>query len=91
MDHQCRAHDEVQRALERRLRDTLGVHAPITHRWAATVGYTDSGLPVVGEVRPGVWAIGGYCGTGNVRRLAARAWPRAMARGRRRLAGAVPS
>lgn len=58
--------DEVQRALEHRLRHTLGVQAPITHRWAATVGYTASGLPVVGEVRPDVWAIGGYCGTGNV-------------------------
>jgi gamma-glutamylputrescine oxidase len=58
--------EEVQRELEHRLRDTLGVHAPITHRWAATVGYTASGLPVVSEVRPGVWAIGGYCGTGNV-------------------------
>jgi glycine/D-amino acid oxidase-like deaminating enzyme len=57
---------EVQEALERRLRDGLGVRAPITHRWAAIVGYTASGLPVVGEVRPGVWAIGGYCGTGNV-------------------------
>jgi len=58
--------DVIQRALERRLRHDLGVHAPITHRWAATVGYTATGLPVVGEVRPGVWAIGGYCGTGNV-------------------------
>ena len=58
--------DEVQQALERRLRDGLGVHAPVTHRWAATVGYTESGLPVIGEVRPGVWALGGYCGTGNV-------------------------
>lgn len=57
---------EVQGALERRLRNGLGVHAPITHRWAATVGYTTTGLPVVGEVRPGVWATGGYCGTGNV-------------------------
>ncbi len=58
--------EAVQRALELRLRDGLGVHAPITHRWAASVGYTATGLPVIGEVRPGVWAIGGYCGTGNV-------------------------
>ena len=57
---------DVQRALERRLREKLGVHAPVTHRWAATVGYTASGLPVVSEVRRNVWAIGGYCGTGNV-------------------------
>ena len=56
----------VQEALERRLRGGLGVHAPVTHRWAASVGYTPDGLPVIGEVRPGVWAIGGYCGTGNV-------------------------
>ena len=62
----ARPTEEVQRALEQRLRDTLGVHAPITHRWAAIVGYTANGLPVIGEVRPGVWAIGGYCGTGNV-------------------------
>ena len=42
------------------------ISAPVTHRWAARVGYTDEGLPFVGEVRPGVWAAGGYCGTGNV-------------------------
>jgi glycine/D-amino acid oxidase-like deaminating enzyme len=30
------------------------------------VGYTESGMPVMEEVRPGVWAIGGYSGTGNV-------------------------
>jgi glycine/D-amino acid oxidase-like deaminating enzyme len=56
----------VQAALERRLREQLGVRAPISHRWAASVGYTQDYLPVVGEVRAGVWAIGGYCGTGNV-------------------------
>ncbi len=56
----------VQAALERRLRENLGVHAPISHRWAASVGYTPDGLPVVAEVRPGVWALGGYSGTGNV-------------------------
>ena len=63
---EARPTDDVQRALEHRLRDALGVQAPITHRWAAIVGYTANGLPVIGEVRPGVWAIGGYCGTGNV-------------------------
>jgi glycine/D-amino acid oxidase-like deaminating enzyme len=58
--------DVVQEALERRLRGQLGVHAAISHRWAASVGYTEDGLPVVLEVRPGVWAVGGYSGTGNV-------------------------
>jgi gamma-glutamylputrescine oxidase len=58
--------DVVQQALERRLREQLGVHAAISHRWAASVGYTEDGLPVVAEARPGVWAVGGYSGTGNV-------------------------
>jgi len=56
----------IQHRLETFLRDHLGVHAAITHRWAASVGYTTSGLPVVDEVRPGIWAIGAYSGTGNV-------------------------
>jgi glycine/D-amino acid oxidase-like deaminating enzyme len=30
------------------------------------VGYTESGLPIVEQIRPGVWAVGGYNGTGNV-------------------------
>lgn len=56
----------VQQAIERLVRERIGVQAPITARWAASVGYTRTGLPFVGEVRPGVYAAGGYCGTGNV-------------------------
>jgi glycine/D-amino acid oxidase-like deaminating enzyme len=58
--------DPVQSMLETYLRDVLRVTAPITHRWAGAVGYTDDGLPIFEEVRPRVWAIGGYSGTGNV-------------------------
>jgi glycine/D-amino acid oxidase-like deaminating enzyme len=58
--------ETIQAALERFLRERIGAQAPITHRWAAAVSFTDTGLPVVAEVRPGVWAIGGYSGTGNV-------------------------
>ena len=71
--------EPVQSALERLLRSRIGVTAPVTHRWAASVGYTRSGLPFLGEVRDRVWAAGGYCGTGNVvgalcgRAMAARA------------------
>ena len=64
--HDTAPGDVVQAALEHRLRVTLGVQAPITHRWAASVSYTNDELPIVREVRPGVWAIGGYSGTGNV-------------------------
>lgn len=56
----------VQRRLETFLRERVGVRAPVTHRWAAPVGYTPSGMPVLEEVRPRVWAAGGYSGTGNV-------------------------
>ena len=58
--------DAVQSALTHTLRARLRITAPVTHRWAATVAYTETGLPVVEEVRPGVWAIGAYSGTGNV-------------------------
>ena len=56
----------VQAAIERHLRTRVGVTAPVVARWGASVGYTRTGLPFVGEVRPGVFAAGGYCGTGNV-------------------------
>ena len=64
----------VQDHLERLLREHLRVTAPITHRWAAPVSYTEDRLPVCGEIRPRVWAVGAYSGTGNVLGpLAARA------------------
>lgn len=58
--------DDVQFCIERVLRETVGVTQPVTHRWAASVSYSDGVLPVLEEVRRGVWAIGGYSGTGNV-------------------------
>ena len=51
---------------ERFLRERLEVRVPVTHRWAALVGYTADAQPFFGEVRPGVWVCGGYSGTGNV-------------------------
>lgn len=56
----------VQGALDRILRERLGVRAPVTHRWAAAVAYTADGVPIADELRPGVWACGAYSGTGNV-------------------------
>jgi glycine/D-amino acid oxidase-like deaminating enzyme len=57
---------EIQAHAERFLRQRLGVRAPITHRWAATVAYSDTRLPILEELRPGLWATGAYSGTGNV-------------------------
>jgi glycine/D-amino acid oxidase-like deaminating enzyme len=57
--HDAAPCDAVQGMIEEFLRGTLGVHEPITHRWAASVSYTEDGLPVLAEVEPGVWAVGG--------------------------------
>ncbi|HYW31398.1 MAG TPA: FAD-dependent oxidoreductase, partial [Gemmatimonas sp.] len=62
----ARPTEPVQTMLETFVREHLGVHAPITYRWAACAGYSDNGLPVLEETRDGVWALGGYSGTGNV-------------------------
>jgi len=58
--------DRIQDLLENFLRSHLKVAAPVTHRWAASVGYTPDGLPVMEEVRSKTWAVGGYNGTGNI-------------------------
>ncbi len=62
----ARPTEPVQRMLEQFVRESLGVQAAISHRWAACAGYSDNGLPVLQEARSGVWAIGAYSGTGNV-------------------------
>jgi len=77
----------VQAALTALLRDGLHVDAPITHRWAASVAYTQSGMPILECVRPGVWAMGAYSGTGNViGALCGRAVAEVIATGRSELA-----
>jgi gamma-glutamylputrescine oxidase len=50
------------------LREALGVHGKVTHRWVGTVGYSDDGLPYAGAVpdAPGLYVLGGYSGHGNV-------------------------
>lgn len=64
--HDARPTARVQEALEACLRERVKTRAPITRRWAAPVSYSRDGMPVVEEVRPGVWATGAYSGTGNV-------------------------
>jgi gamma-glutamylputrescine oxidase len=58
----------VMARLERHLRDELGVHAPISHRWVGLVGYGPSERPFAGPL-PGedaLYVLGGYNGTGNL-------------------------
>jgi glycine/D-amino acid oxidase-like deaminating enzyme len=56
----------IQDFLTRTLRDRVGVRAEITHRWGATVSYTQTGLPIFRELGDGLQVVGGYSGTGNV-------------------------
>jgi glycine/D-amino acid oxidase-like deaminating enzyme len=58
----------VSDRLERYLVEELGVVVPVTHRWVGIVGYTGDERPFAGAVpgEPGLYALGGYCGTGNV-------------------------
>jgi glycine/D-amino acid oxidase-like deaminating enzyme len=79
--------EPVQRYIESVLERMSGEPVRVTHRWAASVGFTDSGGPpgsmgaTAGRGRPlctmtddGVAVAGGYNGTGNlVGPLAARA------------------
>jgi glycine/D-amino acid oxidase-like deaminating enzyme len=75
--------ERVQTALTELLRQRLHVTAEVTHRWAATVAYTQSGLPILEQVRPRVWAMGAYSGTGNViGALCGRAVAEIITRGR---------
>jgi glycine/D-amino acid oxidase-like deaminating enzyme len=55
----------MRKYLTDRLRG-LNVAAEIEFHWSAIVGYTKNDLPIAEEVKPNVYAIGGYCGTGNV-------------------------
>jgi gamma-glutamylputrescine oxidase len=56
----------VQARLDDYLRDELLVPAAVTHRWVGLVGYADDPLPTAGRSDDGVYALGGYNGTGHV-------------------------
>ena len=74
--------DEVQAYLDALLRERLGVDAPVTHRWAGRIAYTDDRLPVFAELRPGVMVAGAHSGHGNVLGSAAGRAAMAVALGR---------
>ena len=56
----------VQDYLTRTLRERLGISTEITHRWAASVAFTSTGLPLFRALGDGVFALGAYSGTGNL-------------------------
>lgn len=58
--------ERVQAYLTTTLRERLGISADVTHRWAASVAFTETGLPIVRALGDGVFALGAYSGTGNL-------------------------
>jgi len=64
--HSSEPTEQIQGLLDGFLRGHLKVRAPVTHRWAASVAYTTDGLPVLEQMGDKVWAVGAYCGTGNI-------------------------
>lgn len=58
---------KVQAHLRQLLQERFGLgEEMIESQWAACVGYTESGFPVIEEHKPGLWVLGGYSGTGNL-------------------------
>lgn len=57
--------DGIQTYLEKKLKD-IGIEDEIELKWCGAVGYTKDCLPIKEEVAQGVWAVGGYNGTGNL-------------------------
>ncbi|HZP97788.1 MAG TPA: FAD-dependent oxidoreductase [Candidatus Limnocylindria bacterium] len=54
-------------AIQSRLDDFLrahGVDAPVTHRWAGTMGFSHDALPYVGQAGPRLFVCGGFTGHG---------------------------
>jgi len=56
---------EIQDHLDRAARE-LGANGEVTHRWAGTMGFTESGLPLAGplEGMPNVYVCAGFTGHG---------------------------
>src|SRR6266851_3248793 len=57
--------DTIQAHLDAQLK-RIGAEAKVTHRWAGTMGFTESGLPLVGPVdgMPNVYLCAGFNGQG---------------------------
>jgi gamma-glutamylputrescine oxidase len=60
----------VQERLDALVEQLVGYRPEVTGRWSGIWGATPDLVPLVGEVREGVWVAGGYSGHGNALGLA---------------------
>ncbi len=56
----------IQDRVEAHVEQLVGYRPQVTDRWSGIWGATPDLVPLVGEVRDGVWVAGGYSGHGNV-------------------------
>ncbi len=56
----------IQNSLEDYIRDTIGLKYKILHRWAGTMGFTGTDLPIIQEVQAPLttYIVGGFSGHG---------------------------
>jgi gamma-glutamylputrescine oxidase len=62
--HEERVNDEIQAKMVAFL-GSMGVQAPVTHRWAGIMGFSRDGLPMVGPVPGTAGALAGVGFTGH--------------------------
>ncbi len=62
--------DAIQSRIDALVEQLVGGRPAVTHRWSGIWGTTPDLMPLVGEVREGVWVAGGYSGHGNALGLA---------------------
>jgi glycine/D-amino acid oxidase-like deaminating enzyme len=55
---------DVQRRIEQYARSWIADDYEVVARWAGIMGFSPDGLPLVGQIRPGVWFCGGFTGHG---------------------------
>jgi len=58
-----RTTEVIQRQLEAFLNEHA-ITAPVTHRWAGTMGFSHDALPYIGRIGEGVFVCGGFTGHG---------------------------
>lgn len=58
--------DSVQADLDALVAKLTNKRAKVTNRWAGVVSYTSDHLAICERMMPSVYAIGAYCGLGNV-------------------------
>src|SRR5207302_8476792 len=56
-----RTTEAIQKKLEAFLREHR-VSAPVTHRWAGTMGFSHDALPYIGRIAEGTFVCGGFTG-----------------------------